>query len=121
MRCTRRAACVCLGTNDAGEGGEIVGIGDPYAQTIRGSRNVEAVLKEAGFGLEDVVRTWMFVTNIEHWEEVGRAHGELFGRVRPATSMVECGGSSHRGCSWRSRPMLWSAGRRGAPGTYSGS
>lgn len=77
------------GTTATDDEGEIVGAGDPYRQTVRALENVETALLECGAAIEDVVRTRIFVTDIESWEAIGEAHGEVFGEVRPATSMVE--------------------------------
>ena len=77
------------GTTAVGVDGGVVGAGDLYAQTKRCLEIIEAALVEAGASLGDVVRTRMFVTDISRWEEAGRAHGEVFGEIRPATTMVE--------------------------------
>ncbi len=93
-RAVRVGNVIELSGTVAVEDGHIVGKGDAYAQTVTILDKIQKVLGEAGFTLEDVVRTRIYVTDISRWEEVGKAHGEFFGDIRPATSMVEVKGLS---------------------------
>lgn len=77
------------GTTAIDEQGQLVGTGDAYQQTVQIIRNIERALKQAGATLENVVRTRMFVTDIQRWEEYGRAHREFFGNIRPCATMIE--------------------------------
>ncbi len=89
-RAVRIGQCVYVsGTTAIRTDGKVVGVGDAHAQTLQALRTIEAALTSAGASLADVVRTRMFVTDIEQWEAIGRAHRETFGTVRPAATIVE--------------------------------
>ncbi len=88
-RAVRVGAALCVSGTTAMTPSGLVGKGDPYAQTIQIFKTIESALKQAGASLNDVVRTRIYMANIDQWQEVGRAHGEIFGTIRPATTMVE--------------------------------
>ena len=88
-RAVKIGSIVEISGTTAVEGDKIIGRNDPYSQTIHILKKIEKVLKEAGSSLDDIVRTRIFVIDIEHWEQIGRAHGEFFSKIKPTSTMVE--------------------------------